>query len=138
MITTRISTLTLLLGVLAAACGGGTTTPLKTASGAPAATGEITASHGDNGNTEVKVEVDHLAPPDKIANGAKVYVVWAKPHSQDPAQNIGALEVGDDRKGKLETKTALKSFDVLVTPEASPTVAQPSTDPVMRGSVAAQ
>lgn len=122
----------------ALACGGGHATKLNAAPATPAAVGEIKASRGDNGNTELSVEVEHLAPPENVASGAKVYVVWAKPHSQDPAQNLGALAVGDDRKGKLETKTVFKEFDLLVTPEATPTSAQPTSAPVMKASVVAQ
>lgn len=105
---------------------------------APAATGEVVTSRGENDNTEVKVEVEHLAPPQQIASGASVYVVWAMPHSQDPPQNLGALLVDSDRKGKLETKTPLKQFEVVVTPESSASAAQPTGDPVMKTSVNAR
>lgn len=124
-----------LAACLAAACAHGQTTNLQTAAGAPAAVGQVETEVGDNGNTEVKVEVEHLAPPEKVKSGASVYVVWAKPHTDEKAQNLGALAVDADRKGKLETKTPLKQFDVLVTPEASASVDAPTNDPVMRASV---
>lgn len=120
---------------LAAACGGGQTSKLQTASGAPAAVGNVETSQGENGNTVVKVEVEHLAPPENVASGASVYVVWAKPRSDEGPRNLGALKVSDDRKGKLETKTPLQQFELLVTPEASPLATKPTGEPVMRASV---
>jgi hypothetical protein len=124
--------------VVLACVGPGRTNKLEAMPSAPAATGDVTTSRGENDNTEVKVEVEHLAPPQEIARGASVYIVWAKPRSQEPPQNLGALTVGDDRKGKLETKTPLKQFDVVVTPESSATAAEPTGDPVMRASVNAR
>lgn len=121
--------------VVLAACGG-TKSELKPAAHAEAAKASIKADEGDNGNTNVKVEVEHLAPPDKVAQDASVYVVWARPLVGDPQpQNLGALKIDDDRKGKLETVTALKSFDVLVTPESSSQITRPAHDPVLTGKV---
>lgn len=118
-----------------AACGGNTS-ELKTAQSVPAAQADIKATEGDNGNTKVRIEAEHLAPPDKVAQDASVYVVWARPHAGEQVpQNLGALQVGDDRKAKLETTTALKSFDVLITPESSAQVTRPAHEPVLTGKV---
>lgn len=120
---------------LVTACGASQTSKLHTVTGAPAAVGNVETSQGANGNTEVKVEVEHLAPPENVASGASVYVVWAKPRSDEAPRNLGALKVDENRKGKLETKTPLKQFEILVTPEASPQVTQPTAEPVMKASV---
>lgn len=117
------------------ACGG-SSSKMNAAPATPAAMANIDAREGDNGNTKLEVEVQHLAPPASVAQDASVYVVWAKPHAGDPtAQNLGALQVDSDRKGKLETTTALRSFDVVITPESSSQVTKPSHDPVLTGKV---
>ena len=43
------------------ACAGGRTGKLEAMPSAPAAVGEVKTSRGENDNTEVKVEVEHLA-----------------------------------------------------------------------------
>jgi len=113
------------------ACGGSQTTTLTAADSAPAAQGTAKASIGDNGNTTLDVEVKHLAPPDRISKDAKFYVVWAKPSDGGAIQNLGMLRVDNDRKGDLTTKTALRDFTVLVTPESSGSVSRPSEASVM-------
>ena len=101
----------------------------------PAAQGEVRSNRTDAGNTKVDVKVQYLAPPDKVAPGAQTYVVWAQRDDKSSPQNIGALAVGKDRKGKLETLTPLDKFEVFVTPEPSPKATEPTNPPVMRSHV---
>lgn len=124
------------LTLSAAACGGAQKTPLDATSEAPAAQGKLETRRTENQNTEVSLEVRHLAPPEKIASNATVYVVWAKPLTGDvPPQNVGSLVVDADRMGALKTKTPFERFDLMVTPEPSPSVTTPSHDPVMKAKV---
>jgi len=51
-------------------------------------------------------------------------------------QNVGAMRVGSDRSGSLKTKTPHESFDLIVTPEASPTVIEPTNRPVFKAQIA--
>ncbi|HEX4337239.1 MAG TPA: hypothetical protein VH062_15080 [Polyangiaceae bacterium] len=111
------------------------TTRLVPAENATAAIGEVTTSIGENGNTNMRVKVTFLAPPDKLSPGASTYVVWVKPDAKAAAQNVGALRVKNDRSGELDTKTALTSFDVVITPEAAATVTEPAGAPAMTGRV---
>lgn len=75
------------LALFAGACTNafgtsGTTTPkypLQTASTNPAAQGTVSAQAGQNGNTQLSIEVKHLAPPGSIAQGATTYVAWIVP-----------------------------------------------------------
>ena len=123
------------LGLALLGCMG-QKTEMRSAEAAPAAKASIEASEGGNGNTKLEVKVEHLAPPESVAQDASVYVVWAKPRTGEAMeQNLGALRVDTDRKGKLTTVTPLRSFDVLVTPEASPQATRPSHDPVLTGKV---
>ena len=103
---------------------------MNTAESVPAAIGKVKVAEEKDGNTKVKVEVEHLAQAADVKGTASTYVVWLKPDS-GTAQNVGALIVDKDRKGKLETKTAFKDFQVFVTAEADAHVTSPSQTTVM-------
>jgi hypothetical protein len=64
-------------------------------------------------------------------------VVWAKPSEQNDArwQNVGALQVDSERRGRLDTLTAIKQPTIAITPEKSAAAAQPSGPVVMRAQV---
>src|SRR5262249_30003418 len=90
--------------VLAAGCGGGATQKaFLTAATVPAAVATVRVSEGDSGNTRLRLRAEHLAPPQNVSPGARVYVVWAKPTAPNAQpQNIGIMVVGDNREGRLE------------------------------------
>jgi len=48
-------------------------------------------------------------------------VVWARADGAGSAQNLGALHVDKDLDGTLKTVTPLRTFDVFITAESSPT-----------------
>lgn len=133
--STRI-VLAVSVAALALSCGGAQKTPLQPSASSPAAQGAVETTVGENGNTQLTLGVAHLAPPQNIAAGASTYVVWVKPVAggAEP-QNVGALALGDDRKGELRSVTPLRSFEVLVTPEASAKVQRPSNEPVLRARI---
>ena len=72
----------------------------------PAAEGKVTATAGDNMNTNLEVNVDHLAPPERVRQGATTYVVWARARGANDYQNVGALLVDNNLHGHLKTVTA--------------------------------
>jgi len=126
----------------------GTKWPMTGSARAPAASGEIAVSDGPNGNTRLKIRVHHLAPAQRIAREATGYVAWVVPYhgtnraasteqqSGDGEQsNIGAIQLDPDLNGTLNTLTALRHFDVSITPEASPSATQPSNPPVLTASI---
>lgn len=83
------------------------------------------------------MQVKYLAPPEKVASGASTYVVWAKPMAANAEpQNLGALTVDKERTGELRTLTPLKSFEVVVTAEASGKVMASSSVEVLKATVA--
>ncbi len=134
MNTPRSLVLALVLGV--GACSGSQTTQMKVSPRAPASQAVVESEEGDNGNTKVSVEVKHMAPPDAVAENASIYVVWARPRSGDAKpQNLGAITLDSDRKGKLETITPLHKFDVFVTAEPSSEVTTPTGQPILTGKV---
>ena len=114
--------------------GSEQTWTMNTAESIPAAVGKVKVAEEKDGNTKVKVEVEHLAQASDVKAAASTYVVWLKPDS-GTAQNVGALIVDKDRKGKLETKTAFKDFRVFVTAEADANVTSPSQTTVMATKV---
>lgn len=123
--------------LVASACGAaGHQTPLMATSRTPAAKGEVETRRTANQNTEVDLEVNHLAPPNLVERSATVYVVWAQPlKAGAPPQNIGSLVVGRDRSASLKTKTPHERFELLITPEPTGTVSEPSHEPVMKAKV---
>jgi len=136
MRTLKCTLLALGAGALIA-CGGGQKTPLNPTQQVPAAQGHVQTSRTENQNTELEIAVDHLAPPSQVASGATTYVVWTKALGADAKpKNVGSMVIGEDRKGSLKTKTPYESFDVLVTPEASANVEEPTHDPVLKAKVA--
>jgi hypothetical protein len=124
--------------VIAAAACASNKAELKPNPEVPASTaaqGTVEATEVENGNTRVDVRVRHLAPPDKVAPEATTYVVWARAKvGESKPQNLGALKVNDDREGRLETVTPLRSFDVMVTPESSSEISAPAHAPVFTTS----
>ena len=109
--------------------------PLQTSGRIPAAEGELKVSKAPNDNTKVKLEVDHLAIPEKMAPGASTYVVWIQSAQGGAVQNAGALQLDDKHKGKLETITPHKEFQVFITAEPIPTVSTPTSERLMFATV---
>jgi hypothetical protein len=108
---------------------------LNTSPRVPAATGQVSVQPGNDGNQTVDINVQRLAAPDRVFNGASTYVVWLiAPNS--PPTNVGVLPLDQDLKGRLQTKTPFKSFDVEVTAEPTALVTRPSANNrVMSASV---
>ena len=100
----------------------------------PSAEGKVKIKQEKDGNTKVKVEVSHLAQPSAVFDQTSTYVVWLKPES-GTAQNVGVLSLNKDLKGSLETQTAFKDFQVIVTAEKDANVTAPSGRSVMNASV---
>lgn len=122
---------------LAAACVHGMEeVKLSTsAEGIPAAQGAVKTMGASNDNQRVIVQVNHLAPPEKVENGATTYVVWAQPEGQDTVQNIGALKVDKKLNGSLMTVLPYDSFKVFITAEPTANVTAPTGDELLAANV---
>jgi hypothetical protein len=107
---------------------------MHSAASVPASQGEVAATSGDNGNTDLTVRVAHLALPWKVTEGTTVYVVWIQAPNA-AWQSVGALTLDDDLAGLLETVTPHRRFLVMVTPELSARVPQPTNDAVLSAEV---
>ena len=116
-------------------CAHEQTWTMNTTEMIPSAVGKVKVASEKDGNTKVKVEVAHLAQPSAVFDQASTYVVWLRPAESGTAQNVGVLSINKDLKGSLETKTAFKDFQVLVTAERDANVTAPSGRAVMNTSV---
>ncbi len=93
----------------------------------PAAEGKVQLRHTVNGNIEIRLSIQHLAPPGRIVPGANVFVVWARglaPGAE--AQNLGALVVDKNLNAKLKAVTAMPAFDLFITCEQGQTATLPT------------
>ena len=97
----------------------------------PAAEGHAKFGKAPNGNTSIDLTVKHLADPQKLTPPVNYYVVWLRASKDAAAQNIGALTVDKNLDGKLDTVTALHSFDLFITGEGSDQVQQPMGQPLL-------
>ncbi|MEI8254756.1 MAG: hypothetical protein WCJ30_03705 [Deltaproteobacteria bacterium] len=121
------------LGLGALACGGPLRyTPHGTAR-APEADAqlEVTVNSAQR-NSQVRLRMTHLAPPDRLAPGLNSYVVWSRRATSSPWNRIGTLVYNaDTREGELNTMAPeTPPFEINVTAEstsdASPAPASPS------------
>jgi hypothetical protein len=124
-----------LLLLLCLGCAG-RTVALKSTDTAPAAQGELRVEKGDNGNTEVQLDVKHLAPAPRIESDAAQYVVWIEPtNGSTPPQNVGALSTDDDLRARLRTVTPFEKFDLFVTAERAGDASRPTGPRVLSAAV---
>ncbi len=159
--TLSAATLALLLVLAISGCAthrsGGATAELVASPRIPAAQGEVATETTKDGKTQVKVMVKHLAPPDKITQGATTYVVWTRPigvpaaegegavsiperqesgnMTETGAYNLGGLKVSKDLDGELETVTPFKSFELFITAEPSPAITQPKGERILWAAI---
>lgn len=82
----------------------------------PAADAKATVSRDRNDNAVIEVEVRYMADPLKLQPPQAIYIVWAQT-PQGKSFNLGQLQVGGDRKGKLRTTTTLDEFRLIITAE---------------------
>lgn len=108
--------------------------PMKGSAASPAGQGTVAVAKGASGNTALTVRVKHLAPAERLASDASVYVVWVEPEGAPP-QNVGILTVDRDLQGTLSTITPHKRFKVMVTPEKSGEITAPEHDEVFTSDV---
>ena len=98
----------------------------------PGALGMVRLEETKNKNTAVTLQVEHLAPPEKLAQGLSTYVVWAQPTVGDARPyNLGALRVGKDLKGDLDTVVPYRTFNLFITAEPTASVTNPSGDTLL-------
>lgn len=85
----------------------------------PAAQGRVDTSLDKNGNTNLNINVRHLAEPGAISPGANAYVVWVQPAGTDTYQNVGTLKVNKNLEGNYKTNVPYQNFKLIITPESN-------------------
>jgi hypothetical protein len=100
---------------------------MSTSPRVPAAEGTLRVARGSDGNVRQTIEVQHLAEPNRVFDDATCYIVWVVPPN-GPPQNMGVLTVGEKLTGSFTTQVPYRSFRVVVTAEAQPTVTRPNFD----------
>ena len=108
--------------------------PLTAASIVPAAKGSVEVGKDGNGNTELKLKVEHLANPTSLSPSQANYIVWLQDKGSGP-ENEGELKVNGKLEGSFRTVTPRKNFDLFVTGENDGTVKSPSGPEVLRTTV---
>ena len=108
--------------------------PLNASSIVPAAKGNVDIGKDKNGNTEIKLKVEHLAKPDALTPPQSRYVVWLQEKTSPPS-NEGELKVNGKLVGTFQTVTPSTNFDLFVTAESDGTVKAPSGPEVLRTSI---
>ena len=108
--------------------------PLTAASIVPAAKGSVEVGKDGNGNTELKLKVEHLANPTSLSPSQANYIVWLQEKGSGP-ENQGELKVNGKLEGSFRTVTPGKNFELFVTGENDGTVKSPSGPEVLRTTV---
>lgn len=101
----------------------------------PAAQGRVDTSIDQNGNTNLNINVKHLADPTAISPGANAYVVWVQPSGATAFQNVGTLKVNKNLEGNYKTNVPYRSFRMIITPESNTMSQSPSGISVFEKSV---
>jgi hypothetical protein len=108
--------------------------PLTASSIVPAAKGSVEIGRDRNGNTELRLKVEHLANPTSLTPSQANYVVWVQEKTGVPT-NRGELKVNGKLEGAFQAVTPDKNFDFFITGENDGTVKSPSGPEVMRSTI---
>ncbi len=100
----------------------------------PAAMGKVITSNDRNSNTEVEVQVKHMATPQSLTPAKTSYLVWVQPRGKDP-ELLGALRVNEDLEGSLKATTPYKDFDIFITAEDNMKPDVPASMVILKGTV---
>ncbi|MDQ6665154.1 MAG: hypothetical protein M3Z23_12255 [Acidobacteriota bacterium] len=130
----RVQLLKLMLAICFTVVGSAKTFPLTASSIVPATRGKAEIGKDRNKNTEVKLSVEHLAPPDNLTPPKETYVVWIQEKGSDP-ENRGQLKVNKKLQAKFQTVTPKTNFDIFVTAEPDANGKAPSGPEVLRATI---
>ncbi len=100
----------------------------------PAAEGKVVSSNDRNGNTQLDVQVKHMATPSSLTPAKNAYVVWVQPRGKDP-EVLGVLRVNENLEGSLKATTPYKDFEIFVSAEDNPKPEMPSGMVILKGTI---
>ena len=130
----KLHTICLIFALLCTVAYAAKKYPMTAGSMVPGARAEVAISKDKNGNTRLKMSVQHLANLDNLTPRAAAYVVWLRERDGN-AQNQGQLKMDKNLKATFETSTPLKSFDVFVTAEQDFRAKNPSGPEVLKATI---
>lgn len=107
---------------------------VQTSPAVPAAGAWVAVEEDRNDNTKYRVEIRHLARPERLNPPRSAYILWLQPPGQPP-ENAGQIQLDDRLRGQLRGVTPHRRFDLFVTAEDSISVAAPSGQEVLRTTV---
>jgi hypothetical protein len=127
-----------LLALALTACGGALTFKIKGTPKLPDADGKVVATvAADQGLTVIDVQLDHLAPPDRIGGASTHYVVWSRRSADGQYARLGALKYDKNKRtGSLHASAPDTDFVLTITAEPAVTPAAPSVNVVFEQKVA--
>lgn len=110
------------------ACGGPLKYDLKGSQLSPGSDARVVAEvDGERHVTNVEVLAKNLTPAERLIDGGKTYVIWARKGDDAQWSRLGALDLdGDGRSGKAKVTVPETSFELEVSAESAPNVASPS------------
>jgi hypothetical protein len=119
-----------ILSLALVACGGPLKYQVPSSAKAPGADANIVADVNETQRqTQLEVEIENLAPAERVASGATSYVAWYRPSSKANWSRIGGVQLdADSRAGKLVGSVPETAFDFSVSAESTDAPASPSTD----------
>lgn len=123
----------LLLSAVLLGCGA-KTVRVDTSPSVPAAGAWIKVDEDRNNNTEYRVEIRHLAPPEKLTPPRSAYVFWIQAAGQQP-ENAGQIVLDDRLRGSLRGVTPHREFIAFVTAEDLASTPTPTGEEVMRTTI---
>lgn len=103
----------------------------------PAATGEVSLGHDQNGNVTMSLHVRHLADPQALTPAQNSYAVWVQAPDKQP-EYVGNLSVDKNLKGEFKAPVPYRAFDVFVTAESNLHPDSPGSMKVLHATVQAK
>jgi len=100
----------------------------------PAAMGKVVTNNDRNNNTEIEVQVKHMAAPQSLTPAKTTYLVWIQPRGKE-AELLGALRINEDLEGSLKGTTPYKDFDIFITAEDTMKPDIPGSMVILKGTV---
>lgn len=114
--------------ILLSACSKKVTFPVSEV--VPAAEAVVKVDKNSNENYEIELDVQNLAPAERLTPARRHYVVWmvTKKHG---TINIGNLNINRKNNGELNTSTPYEPVRIFITAEDDTSPVLPSTQVVL-------
>ena len=122
----------LALLVVLTGCGGALTYKIASSPKAPGADATIKADISkDQHLTHLTVSALHLAPPDRVTNGTRIFIIWTRKGSDAQWERVGNLKYDSSaREGNFDGTVPEINFDLQITTEKDDGAQSPSPDMV--------